>query len=254
MSKLLVLIFFFYGYAHSYAQNNILRGVVKVQSSGSQPLSDVKISAFGAGSVFSNSNGMFELAFSGKGPGASLSLFVEKDGYELINDKELEDCVLRDDPDDLVMIIMAKQGERNKQALAYYNIIIESTNSNYKKQLKNIHNRLDALDEDDKSRRLLREQIDKLQEEKETLLNRAEGLAKQLASVDLDRASIIAQEAYEQFKSGDIKSALIILDDETLDQNYQEAVAENTKLKDRLMKSDSALAQSIENYMIKARF
>ena len=112
--------------SNSQSQNNILRGFVKLQSSGSKPLSDVKISTFGAGSVHSKSNGQFELIFPNKKPGASLSLIVDKEGYELINDKAVENCVLKENPDDFLIIVMAKKGERDKQALLYYNIIIEN--------------------------------------------------------------------------------------------------------------------------------
>lgn len=251
-----VLIFFslFFLMPGINSQNNTIRGIVKLQSSGSQPLRGVKLSAFGAGSVFTNDNGMFEMTFQGKKPGSPISLFVQKDGYELINDKELDNCVIRQDPDDLILVVMARQGERNKQALAYYDIIIENTNNNYNKQLDNIHSRLDALDEDDKSREVLRQQIEDLQIEKEELLNRAEELATQLASVDLDRASSLAKDAYKEFNNGNIKSALLVLSDEALDQNFKEAQEEYLKIKQRLTESESALSQSIENYMIKARF
>ena len=242
-------IFFFlaliWSFNLSLGQNNILRGVVKLQNSGSQPLANVKMSAFGAGSVYSNDNGMFEMVFQNKKPGSSVTLLIHRDGYELINDRELENCVIRQDPDDLILVVMAKQGERNKQALAYYNIILENTTSNYKNQLKDIHKKLDALDEDDNARKILREQIDALQEEKESLLNKAEKLAKQLASVDLDFASSLAQQAYNKFREGDIKGALTILNDDLLDKNYKEALQEKITLKKRLAKSDSALVQSI---------
>ncbi|NNF36180.1 MAG: tetratricopeptide repeat protein [Saprospiraceae bacterium] len=254
MKKFLVIIAMAVWIPSVHTQNNILRGVVKLQSSGSQPLSGVKLSAFGAGSIFTNDNGMFEMAFQGKKPGSPVSVFIQKDGYELINEKELEHCVIRQDPDDLILVVMARQGERNKQALAYYDIIVEKTNNNYDKQLSNIHSRLDALDEDDKSRQALRQQIEALQKEKETLLNRAEELAKQLATVDLDQASSIARDAYDEFNNGNIKGALLVLSDEILDKNYKEAKEEQLKLKQKLKASQNALSQSIENFMIKARF
>ena len=236
------------------SQNNVIRGIVKLQNSGAQPLNNVKISAFGAGSVFSNDNGMYELTFTGKSPGSSVSLLVKLDGYEVINNKELERCVIRQNPDDLVFIVMAKQGQRNEQALAYYDIIVSNTNANYSKELNKIKSRLDNLDEDDKDRQVLREQIEALQAEKESLLERAEELAKQLATVDLDRSSKIANEAYQKFKEGNVKAALLVLDDETLEQSLTESQAEVSNLQNKLMKADSALMQSIENFMIKARF
>ncbi|GJM31249.1 MAG: hypothetical protein DHS20C18_02500 [Saprospiraceae bacterium] len=225
-----------------------------MQSSGSKPLAGVKLSAFGSSPVYSNSSGQFEITFSNKKPGSTISLIIEKEDYEVINDKELDNCVLRERADDLVIVVMARQGERSKQALAYYNIIIENANTTFNKELKDINTRLDALDEDDQDRQVLRQQIEDLQKEKESLMNRAEDLAKQLAIVDLDQASSLAKTAYEKFQSGDIKAALAVLDDDALDKSLAEAKNEKANLEERLLKVDSALQQSIENYMIKARF
>lgn len=236
------------------AQNGVVRGIVKLQNSGSKPLPNAQISAFGASPVYSNSSGMYEMSFNSKKPGATVSLMVSADGYEVINEKELERCVIRQNPDELVFVIMAKQGQRNKQALAYYNIIVGNTNQNYDKELKNINTRLNSLAADNSERDVLLTQIDELQQEKEALLNQAEELAKQLATVDLDRASNLANEAYQKFQNGDVKAALTVLDDATLDKDLRDSKAELERLQKKVEKADSAFAQSVENYMIKARF
>ena len=252
--RILTLLFCLLALSPGFSQKHLLRGVVKLQSSGSQPLANVQISAFGASPVYSNSSGMFEMTFNGKNPGSPVSLLISMEGYELINEKELENCVIRKNPDDLVFIIMAKQGERNKQALAYYNIIVENTNANFKKELNNINKRLNTLDENDSERDVLLQQIEELQKEKDELFSKAETLAKELAIVDLDQASGIAREAYQKFQEGDVKAALTVLDDQTLDENLKEAKKDQSKLQENLLMADSAVALSIENYMIKARF
>ena len=254
MKKQLLLFLFPLIISTGLAQNNILRGIVKLQSSGAKPLEDVKISTFGAGHVYSNNSGQFELTFSRKKSGDGISLIVEKEGYELINDKALDNCVLRNDPDELLIVVMAKKGERNQQALLYYNIIVNNAEKGYDKDLKDIRSRLDALDEDDAERQVLRQQIAALQQEKEGLINQSEYLAKQLATVDLDQASALAKEAYEKFKNGDINAALAVLDSEILAKNLKDAKAEKANLKKELAKADSAFQQSIKNYIIKARF
>lgn len=254
MKKLVLIINLAFLSTLCIAQSGVVRGIVKLQNSGAKPLPNAQISAFGASPVYSNSSGMYEMNFNSKKPGATVSLMVSADGYEVINEKELEHCVIRQNPDDLIFIIMAKQGQRNKQALAYYNIIVGNTNQNYDKELKNINTRLNSLAADDSERDVLLTQIDELQKEKETLLNQAEELAKQLATVDLDRASNLANEAYQKFQNGDVKAALTVLDDETLDKDLKDSKAELEKLKKKVAKADSAFTQSVENYMIKARF
>ena len=170
MKKLVLIINLAFLSTLCIAQSGVVRGIVKLQNSGAKPLPNAQISAFGASPVYSNSSGMYEMNFNSKKPGATVSLMVSADGYEVINEKELEHCVIRQNPDDLIFIIMAKQGQRNKQALAYYNIIVGNTNQNYDKELKNINTRLNSLAADDSERDVLLTQIDELQKEKETLL------------------------------------------------------------------------------------
>ncbi|HLF65698.1 MAG TPA: hypothetical protein VI603_18195 [Saprospiraceae bacterium] len=236
-----------------HAQNNILRGIVKLQSSGSQPLPDVEIASFGTNPVYSNSSGMFELRFLGKKPGDGVSLVINKDGYELINEKELEDVVIRSDADEIVIIVMSRQGERAKQALRYYDIILTNANNNYDQELRSIRSKLDALGENDEERTALYQQIEALNSEKRSLIEKAEELAKQLAVVDLDRASHMAKEAMVLFERGEIQKAIDALSDEALEQSLWEAREEKLKALERIVKADSAFQQSVENYMLKAR-
>ncbi len=251
VSHIIALLFL---WCFATGQNNLLRGFVKLQSSGSSPLGGVEISAFGAQTVYSNDAGMFEMRFTGKKQGAAVSLMVSKPGYEVINSRELERCILRSSPDDLVYIIMARQGDRQRQALAYYNIIVDNTHEQFGRQLESIRAQLDRSETDNAERKTLIAQIAALQEEKEALLLKAESLAEQLSGVDLDGASALAREAYEKFETGDIESALDILSDDILDRNLQATKEAVTGIKADLQKAENALDQSIENYMIKARF
>ena len=230
----------------SLAKNNKIRGIVKLQSSGSKPLADVKISAFGTNSVYSNSGGLFELEFKDKGPGSAVNLVIDKVGYEVINDRELENCVIREQADDLVIIVMARQGERNKQALAYYNIILENADNNYDLELQGIRERLEVLTKNDAERQVLQQKITALQSEKAGLLSKAEDLAKELASLDLDQSSALAQQAMTQFQAGNVQLALETLGEEQLQQQLSNA-------KSQLENAKKALNQGIENYVIKAR-
>ena len=241
-------------FGQGFSQNRALRGMIKLQNSGSQPLADVSVSAFGANTVYSNPRGMFELIFAQKGPGASVSLIIEKEGFELINEREVENCVLRANPDDILFVVMAKRGERDKQALRYYDIIISNTQANFRRELQGIQSKLNNLAEDDAERKNLREEIRILQEEKESLLRRAEELAKQLATLDLDRASDLAKKSYEKFEAGDIKGAITILDERILKEILDETIEERERLDKQLLQVDSALDQGIRNFIVKARF
>ena len=67
----------------------------------------------------------------------------------------------------------SREGERDKQALLYYNIIVANINEDFDRELKMIRKQLVELKEDDKSRKSLYERIDELSEEKDALINRA---------------------------------------------------------------------------------
>ena len=254
IARVLSLTLLFFCINISSAQNNILRGVVKLQSSGSQPIENVEISAFGSNTVYSNSSGMFQMEFPSKGPGSTVNLLVNKAGYEVINEKEIERCIIRSNPDELLIIVMAKQGERNRQALSYYNIILQNSDNTFKKELNSLKGQLSAIQDNDQERKVLLDQIEALQQEKEHLLQQAEQLAQQLASVDLDQASELAKNAFEEFNNGNIKAALDILNDESLAENLKISKEEKDRISERLNKADQAYQQSIDNYMIKARF
>jgi tetratricopeptide (TPR) repeat protein len=253
MDKIFTIIMVLGLFMPGMTQNNILRGIVKLQSSGSQAIEGVEISAFGAGTVYSNSVGMFELKFADKVPGMAVRLLISRSGHEVVNEKEVERCILREDPDDLITIVMSRAGDRNRQALAYYNIIVKTTNKKYEHNLAEIKSQLDDLTIDKEERKSLRQQISALQEEKRGLIEKAENLAKQLSSIDLDRASSLAQKAYDKFNSGDIEGALEILNEQTLKENLQSSKNEVIKLKEKVSQANQAFHKSIENYMIKAR-
>lgn len=254
ISRILSIVLLVTSIYYSNAQNNILRGIVKLQSSSSQPLENVEISAFGSNTVYSNSSGMFQMTFGSKHPGAVVSLLVNKPDYEVINEKEIERCIIRENPDELIVIVMARQGERNRQALSYYNIIIQNSDNLFKKELNALKGQLSNISNNNSERRILLDQITALQQEKENLLNQAEQLARQLASVDLDQASELANRAFEEFNKGNVKAALDILSDETLAESLKTTKAEKERLAERVEKADRAYQQSIDNYIIKARF
>lgn len=116
-------------------QNNILRGKVRLEASSVAPLSNVKISALGANSVYSDDSGFFELIFSDKTSGESVSLTVEKDDFIVVNDKEIAECILRKNPEDLIEIIMTKKRKR---------IINSSLIKNEKEEFKSVFDSLES--------------------------------------------------------------------------------------------------------------
>jgi len=255
MLKLRVLLIsLFLSTATLAAQNNILKGIVKIQSSGSKPLAEVKISSFGAQTVRSNANGLFEITFSQKRPGMRVSLIVSKPGYEVINIEQVKSCLIRDNIEDKLVIVMAKEGERDKEALRHYNIMIEYDNEKSAQQELKLKAQIARKNIDDSKIANLKEQLYQLREDRNKWLRKAEELAPQMASIDLDRASDIVRRAYHLFNNGKIAEALQILEDNELNKNLELAIKSRDAAKNRLVDTKTNLDKCIESFVVKARF
>lgn len=222
-----------------------LRGLVKLQSSGSKPLVGVEVSAFGANPAYTNSQGQFELIFPNKRAGDAVTLIIQKHGFELINERETSKVVLRNDVDDPITIVMSEAGQRDQQALSYYNIFSRSISRSFDQDLNRIQRQLDQVQNDQDQQKALQAEIDALKEERYELLNQVENLAKELARVDLDQASDLTNEVMRQVEQGNIRGALAILSDQALEKQW-------SNIKNQELKLDIAKRQAIEVYLVKA--
>jgi|GEM_PF-2439341 len=223
-----------------------LRGLVKLKSSGSKPLVDVQVSAFGANPAYTNNLGQFELIFPNKKVGDAVTLIIQKPGFELINEREISKVVLRSNLDDPVTIVMSKEGERDRQALAYYNIITENINQTFEVDLKKIQAELNLIRNNQRKRNQLQAELDQLKEDRYNLLNQVETLAKELAKIDLDQVSKLSIQALEAIDQGNIQAALNLLSNEYLEQEW-------IKIRNQEQRLKLAKHRTIQAYLIKAR-
>lgn len=223
-----------------------LRGLVKLKSSGSKPLVGVQISAFGANAAYTNELGQFELIFPNKEVGDAVTLIIQKTGFELINEREISKVVLRNNLDDPVTIVMSKEGERDRQALAYYNIITENINQTFETDLKKIQIELEHIRDNQKKRNQLQAELDQLKEDRHNLLNQVETLAKELAKIDLDQVSQLTLQALEEVDQGNIQAALNLLSNEYLEQEW-------VKIRSQEQRLTLAKHRTIQAYLMKAR-
>ena len=187
-----------------------LKGVVLMQSSNSTPISGVRISDFGANTTFTNDDGHFQLMYANKRPGHVIKLFVEKEGFEVINQKELETLILPSDPNYVIKIILAREGERDQAALRYYQIFESSIAKSFDEKLKEIQIRYDSLGKL-KSKEYEAE-IARLQAQKNASISSSKELAENFSKVDLDNSSIIYRRALNHFIAGEINKTIEVLD------------------------------------------
>lgn len=227
-------------------QNNRLIGLITYQNTG-EPVDGVSITPTeGANPTQSNDVGQFQLAFSGKSPGDIVKLILTKDQYRVIGpDPVIIEVALRREAGDVVRIVMVKKEEYARREDKYVRAI-EKQLAQKDEEILFYRSQLTENKLTDTERRGLTQKIGALIEEVEQLEKSKAALAQKLAQVDLDQASSFAKEALEEFEKGDLEKALALMEDEALDNYWNNVLTQEERLK-------RAREQGVENYMIKAR-
>ena len=225
--------------ACAFAENHTLSGQIVVQNSSGEPLAGVQVAAKGASPATSDSTGQFELKFADRKEGDRVFLTLKKEGFEVVNRKELEQ-VIRADENDIVIIVMCKAGERDRHAMRYYDIAEKSILAAYETELRRIK------DDHEKTLKEKNAELEKLKVQRDAALAQAKELSEKFAQVNLDEASEMYKQAFGLFQSGKVEEARKVLDDAKMDQ----ALAAAKKLEEEAKK---AIRQTIENYMLKAQ-
>jgi tetratricopeptide (TPR) repeat protein len=218
-------------------EGTVLAGIITLKDSGGIPIKGVTITARGANPAVSKNSGLFEMQFIGKKPGDRVILSVYKKGLEVVNSNELE-VRLRSDPDDLVKIVMCKEGERDENALIYYKIAAKNINENYEKRLQEI--KAQSASDTNKI-------IAELKAHRDVALSWAKKLAEKFARVNLDDAHELYKTAFDYFKQGNIEKALKVLDDAKIENDIRIAREAKQKLEEYIKKC-------AKNFVLKAQF
>lgn len=263
---LICFLFLFY----SSAQQVDLDGTVSIHNSGYhtskvQFLENVLITAPFSKPGVSDAHGNFKLTVVGIPTGTSLKLSVEKQGYEIVNSKMLEQVVLGSKAP--VHVFLIEKGGLIAAQLELLNIskaalyqrrdsiiqVLRSDQIESEKMIKNLEERFQQEIAD--------------REEAELLLNsRIYELEKQLpaftlklAQQNLDYASDIYIAAYEYFLDGDIEKVIQLLNNNTLSeitQKAKEQIMKGNELKEQgeeiKRKAIQQLEENIRNYELRA--
>jgi len=205
-----------------WVEGAVLRGRIVLLNSGGKAVANVQVTAFDANPAVSTSSGLFQLDFADKKkPGDVVAIIVQKKGFEVINKKELEHVVLRQNPDELLEIVLCPEGTWEKNAQVYYWIAAKLITDQFDKRLKKIE--AEVIEGKDA-------EIFRLRAELDVALAQAKKLAENFAQVNLDEASDLYKKAFEFYKSGDIKQALKVLDKEKLDAELKKLKEKGTQL------------------------
>ncbi|MCX6580057.1 MAG: tetratricopeptide repeat protein [Candidatus Aminicenantes bacterium] len=222
----------------------VLRGKIVLLSSGGKPVACAQVIAFEINPQSSTSAGLFQLDFPDKKPGDVVMLIVQKEGFEVINKKDLESVVLRQNPDEILEIAMCLEGAWQKNALAYFGIAAIPINEEYDKRRKKIETEIIEGKE---------VEIRRLTEERDAALAQAKQMSEEFAQVNLDEASDLYKEAFGYFIKGDIDKALEVLNKEKLDRAFKIVEEEKKKAELRVKVALEAGKQLAKDYILGAR-
>ncbi|MBK6621100.1 MAG: tetratricopeptide repeat protein [Saprospirales bacterium] len=225
--------------------NNLIRGIITIQNSNAQPADNVQVTTFGANPVYTNSAGQFELKVSGGKPGQTVRLIVQKASFHILGpDPMVYETALRDNPNDLIRIVMANVQafqERVDRFMGSIDKKIQEQNLT----LKSLREE-QAAESQEAERKKLMEKIAQLYQQVADLEKSKEELARQFATIDLDQASEFTRKALEKFEQGELEEALALMDKDKLDEYYANVVQQQEKM-------EKARQQAVENYMVLAR-
>jgi tetratricopeptide (TPR) repeat protein len=192
------------------AKASTLKGVVILNEAGGAPVANVVVSAVdGANPTVTKSNGTFILEFPQKRPGEPIQLIVQKEGYVVVNDIQLEQVLPTDAAGKPLTLLLCRKGDREEMARRFYRLKSgQAIEESYSKRLKELEGmqRANAI------------MLEELRREREQARSAAAKTADELAKKELDTASELYREAMRLFLEGRVQEATDRLNDENLNR------------------------------------
>ena len=195
----------------TFCQTIEFRGIVyehnsKTKTGQLKIISDAQVVIPKSVPVTTDIKGKFKTVSDGLIIGESVPVKFIKNGFKVVNSKEIE-TVFVGRKEDLV-VFMASTSELQKAQLEYYNLAKKSIESAHLEKIKLLNSEVNNLkiQKDEYFQK-----IKKLEFEKEVAVQTAQNLANQLSEINLDFASDILIKAVNYYKKGDIDSCLKIL-------------------------------------------
>ncbi len=189
----------------------ILKGAVLLDDLGGPGVPNATVSVLdGATRTVTDVDGRFTLAFPQKRPGELIRLIVAKEGYEVVNDIQLEQ--LLPEGDKPVIIIICLKGNREDMARRFYHLqSVEAIKASYNMRLEELQRtHADTVAE-----------VESLRRQRDQAIEASTKVAEELAANAPGKTSQLYQDAMRQFLDGNIDQAIATLDKEKLNQRLR---------------------------------
>jgi tetratricopeptide (TPR) repeat protein len=217
-----------------------LKGIVLSNEIGGSTLPNVEVTAIvGANPTVSDSVGRFSLDFPQKRPGDWVRIIVNRPGYVVVNDIQMELALPADSDSRPVSILLCKEGDREEMARRFYRLKTqEAIEATYKRRLKELEDRHKAD----------AEAIAKLRQERDQALAAAE-YAREIPGQTFE----LNRQAMRLFLDGKIDEALRVLDEVKLQRSLKAARKSKAEAENRRVEADKEIEQVVQAYLLRGR-
>ncbi len=253
------------------SQNIVLKGQVSIHNSKYRTGQIEYVANAFVNSPFSapdntDENGNFHLEFVGIPKGSTIELSVEKYGLEVVNKRDLENVILGRKTS--INIFVAEKGLIAKSQTKFYNVSLKAITKNHNELIASLQKEgqerdavITELEQNLNkviSNHFEAEQV--LNDQLKSVKTQLPNFARRMATVNLDFASKMYQEAFEYFKQGEIKNAIKTLDEAVLDEQSKNSITNIDSLKASIQNLNKAIENENErllklsySHLLKAR-
>ncbi len=189
----------------------------------------------------SDVNGVFRLVFSDKKPGDLIfKEKIQKNGYEVVNAKELEVNKISNTDQLGIDIILAPLGMIEAAKREYYKISEDALLAGFEKQKKILR---EALQKAQLSQDAFTQKYQALMEQYEQKSKNLDALSEKFAKINFDDVSELYREAFKLFKEGNIDESVKKLESVNLIERTEKRLRERTRINraDSILKAEKKL-------------
>ncbi len=251
MQKIIISLLLLTFTVNSFCQT-IQKGLVREMNSKKKPIAGVQIKYIHAKATDSDITGAFTLVFERNvQPGQTIILEeIKKNGFEVVNDKNLQQLKLSNDTKFEEDIILAKSGVIDSAKAVFHGASIKALTAGLKREKESLMAQLKnaKLSQDEYFKKLesLQEEFDK----QNTLIAK---YADEFARINFDDVSHVYQDALTLFKNGKIQACISKLDSLQLLKRADRRIEVRNETIKKLKENEKGIREDIKLMQLAAK-
>ncbi|MEI9944287.1 MAG: tetratricopeptide repeat protein [Chitinophagaceae bacterium] len=225
------------------AQTKLAGYVVEINS-GKARVPGVNVKSLGANNIITTNQGLFTLVFPNAQPGNPVLISAQKEGWQVVNPKELN-TILPEKPDALPLkITVCKAGYLENARKEYYKITDDYIVKEYKRRLQSIN----------KEKEGWQKEVAELEEKLQSLNKQISEMAEDFSIINLDDLNETERKAIKLFKQGYIDSSISLRESLHSGEKIRNALVVKKQQDSVITASENNLKQLSKEYILKYDF